>query len=59
MIEECKKKEGGWVERTKKIWVLNKKKDGVESNEQKQKMGFEQKKDGFWMNGRLGIDRRM
>ena len=28
----------------KKIWVLNKKKDGVESNEQKQKMGFEQKK---------------
>ena len=20
-------------------------------------MGFEQKKDGFWMNGRLGIDK--
>ena len=35
------------------------KKNGVKSNEQKQKMGFEPHKNGFLTNGRLGIDKRM
>ena len=47
LIEECKQKDRGSVERTKKIWVMNQKKDGVELNKHKQKMDFEQKKDGF------------